>query len=145
MSGPYRVEIADPGCTECLHGLTWDIIGPDEVAHSTSYGDQEEAESIARGFDRAYTLGQASPANDEDGWVQFTADQLPKEGGRVLVWDAEFDSVTILYYSAESDTLEKLQERHYTHWRLAPRGPRKPEPEVVAPAPVTDYTDDIPF
>lgn len=163
MSGPYRVEHDNPGCSDCGHGATWWVIGPDEVASSTSYGDELEADSLKRALDAAYELGQQStPANP---WVKFSAETPPPRNVQLLTWDYEF-SVAGSMYSGSADVEADLNHARimkYSHWMLASamRGPPKDELPVVAqpietappppPPPEaqaqaeSDWTDDIPF
>jgi len=56
----YRVDQDTPGCLACEHGATWGIIGPDDVAHHTTYGDRDDAELIARDLNAAFEAGRAA-------------------------------------------------------------------------------------
>jgi hypothetical protein len=57
MSQPYKVIVDDDGCRECQSERTWCILDPYEVASSTSYGDEEEAEHICELLNTAYQQG----------------------------------------------------------------------------------------
>lgn len=167
MTGPYRVEVDDQGCGECQHDRTWYVIGPDDVASSTSYGDEEDAHSLAAACDRAYELGKQSigPAI----WTKFAPESLPPPHSDFFVWDAEFNNVTTAY--CLGDTLARAQQYKWTHWMprniMAPPPKdelpqQEPTPPVEAPEPppldlltiqpapapepiIKDWDDDIPF
>lgn len=57
---PYHVEVDTGGCERCGHGKTWTVVGPDDMAHSVSWEDQEEAEDFARAMNCAYAAGRAA-------------------------------------------------------------------------------------
>lgn len=146
MSGPYRVEIDDPGCQTCQHDQTFHVIGPDEVASSTSYGDQEDAESLARALDAAYLLGQQSvTAVTPDLWTAFAPESLPPNHYALVVWDSEYKNCASMYWSGPDD-LAHAKAFKYSHWILASAlpGPRVPIQEqpaveaVSAPAPIIE-------
>lgn len=174
MSGPYRVEIDDPGCAYCQHDMSYNVIGPDDVASSTSYGDEEEANALRNALNHAYELGQQSNRVQlGNPWTAFAEGSMPPNGSPLLVWDAQFDSITSCYFIASHDTLESLRERQYTHWilvssliRPADLTPKKPvqvptlaaappqEPPPAEPAAIQSllvdekdpaYWDDMPF
>lgn len=167
MSGPFRVERIE-GCGQCGHGELFDVIGPDDVAHSTQYGDEEEARSICHAFDRAYELGRQAALLEAHPWTAFAADTLPPDGS-ILVWDAQFNNITSSYWISSINNLETAQKMHWSHWVVLerivappPGASREPPPVVIPPAPPTleppldqatekaiepapDWTDDIPF
>lgn len=146
----YRVEITNPGCSDCGHGIQYDVIGPDEVAHSTSYGDEEDAHSTARGFDHAYELGHQAGIREAQNnpWTAFTAETLPPLDNALLVWDAEFDNISSTYWM-NNNGLETAQAYKWSHWMLAsalagPPGAKKQvQLPVVEPAPTAPTNEDI--
>ncbi|HSV90944.1 MAG TPA: DUF551 domain-containing protein [Nitrospiraceae bacterium] len=146
---PYRVEIDNEGCRTCAHDKTWHVIGPDEIAESTSYGDEEDAHWLCRALNSAYTLGQSNPT--DNAWVSF-ATRLPPENSQILIWDAEYDQTSQRFYYSAYFTPEELQRLKYTHWRPALAGPPKlTDPPITAEEvkeeikPVPHAEDDIPF
>lgn len=165
MTGPYRVEVDDQGCGECQHDRTWNVIGPDDTASSTSYGDLDDAESLKRALDAAYELGRQSGA--PQALTPFAPGSMPPTDDYLYVWDAEFKCLTRIYYSSYLHTQGELTKRQYTHWlpdnafpdpnppveQVA--APVAPEPPLVdlltiqpAPTPepiIKDWDDDIPF
>lgn len=55
----YQVELQEGrGCTCCGEGQLYDIIGPDGVAHSESFGFLIDAQERAEQFHEAYMLGK---------------------------------------------------------------------------------------
>lgn len=126
-SGPFRLERID-GCGQCGHGELFDVIGPDDVAHSTQYGDQEEAESVRAGFDRAYWLGHQAGFIEGQGdpWTPFAPDSMPPKNTALLVWDAEFASLSASWWGEDS-TIEYAQNMKWSHWML----PKKLRPPIV--------------
>lgn len=166
MNGPYRIEQDDPGCSECQHGATHSVIGPDDVADSVSYGDYEDAKHLRDACNRAYELGRKS--DQPDPWTSFD-DQLPEDSRALIVWDAEFGTLSSMYWISTEKSLSHAKAMKYTHWMRAdalngPRGWKKPteQPLVFEPAPAPqtsgapsqepsletrseDWSDDIPF
>jgi hypothetical protein len=59
-SEPYFIEVDNPGCAHCKAERTWDVIGPDSTALSTSYGDEEDASDIADICNSAFEMGRQS-------------------------------------------------------------------------------------
>ena len=132
MSGPYRTAQDDPGCYGCGHGTTWHVVGPDETASSTSYGDEEEAHALTHALNAAYELGQRNPKPVM--WIKFALESMPSTG-RVYVWDAEFGSVSTMYiYGTAAEILERTNSARYTHW-LAESALPAP---IIEPAPVIE-------
>lgn len=161
MNSPYRVQVDDQGCDACLHGRTWWVIGPDEVASSTSYGDEEEANSLRDALNAAYALGRQNVIVDP--WTKFT-EVSPPASTRLLVWDAEFSSMAVMYSGDPQEAVETAAAMKYSHYMLPKslRGPPAAElpaiqplaVEAPAPAPESpptppsaspDYDDDLPF
>lgn len=138
-SGPFRLERIE-GCGQCGHGELFDVIGPDDVAHSTQYGDQEEAESVRAGFDRAYWLGHQVGFLEGQGdpWTPFAADTLPPANVALLVWDAQFDSLSSTWWG-EGTTLDYARQYQWSHWmrgnRLRPPIVPKVEQATAAEPP----------
>src|ERR1700675_3619238 len=64
MPEPYRVEAQGVGFPTCTHGDQWDIIGPNEVCQSKSWGDAEEAEYICSLLNIAHQQGRVSYAEE---------------------------------------------------------------------------------
>jgi hypothetical protein len=61
IKAAYRVEAEEgKGCTTCGAGCLWTIVGPDEVAESTSWGDRDMAELICEAMNDAYEQGVKS-------------------------------------------------------------------------------------
>lgn len=165
MSGPFRVERIE-GCGQCGHGVLFDVIGPDDVAHSTQYGDEEEANSVRDGFDRAYELGKQAGLLQANNWTAFSETELPPDSSSILVWDAEYNNISSSYWITSIHNIETAQKLKWSHWILVnkliapPPGattepPTPPEADPVptlaaAPESATqesapDWTDDIPF
>ena len=142
MSGPYRTEVDDPGCSDCGSNATWHVIGPDEVASSTSYGDEEDANALTNALNAAYALGQRNPLPVM--WTKFTLESVPLTG-TVYVWDAEFGTVSTMYiYGTAAEILERSYSARYTHW-LAQSALPAPvvEPPTVEAAPVEPPTVEV--
>jgi hypothetical protein len=59
---PYFVEVDQNGCERCGHGKTWTVVGPDGVAHSQSFDDVEDAESLADALNGAFFAGRTEPS-----------------------------------------------------------------------------------
>ena len=53
----FRVEVEESGCERCGHGTQWTVVGPDDVAISQSFEDQELAEDIAEYMNQGYRAG----------------------------------------------------------------------------------------
>lgn len=146
MSGPFRIERTE-GCGQCGHGEMFDVIGPDDVAHSTSYGDEEEARSVQAGFNRAFELGRAQGFSEGLGspWIEFTEATLPPDGGSLIVWDAQFNSISSSYWLASINTLETAREMRWTHWMDATRmRPPLVRPKQAEDAPAPEASADPP-
>lgn len=159
MNRPYRVEISDRGCGECQTGMTWWVVGPDEIASSTSYDEEEDANSLAAALNAAYELGQQrTPANP---WVKFSAETTPRST-QLLTWDYEYSTAGSMYTSGPDGVEADLQHARimkYSHWMLATamRGPPQEELPVIEPPPPApaviaapletpvSWEDDIPF
>jgi len=60
----FTVEVDDDGCSKCSHGKTWGVLGPDDVASSQSWADEEDAQHFADEMNRAYELGQKLARGD---------------------------------------------------------------------------------
>jgi hypothetical protein len=165
--GPYRVEQDNPGCSDCGHGATWWVVGPDDTASSTSYGDESEADSLKRALDSAFELGRDSVVPNP--WTKFSPEAPPPRSTQLITWDYEFSSASSMYTGSadvEAD-LEHARIMKYSHWMLssALRGPPPAELPVIEPvvieapppapaalvapaAPVGEsvpWEDDIPF
>lgn len=54
---PFRVEVEKAGCERCGHGTQWTVVGPNEVAISQSFEDQELAEDIAEYMNQGFRAG----------------------------------------------------------------------------------------
>lgn len=61
---PYVVEVESEGCERCCAGRMWTVVGPDDVALSTSFADQEHVEWIAEQMNHAYRAGQSAARAD---------------------------------------------------------------------------------
>ena len=57
---PYVVEIDSPGCESCDEGKTWTVVGPDGVAESESWYDEEVAAHFADRMNAAFRAGRAA-------------------------------------------------------------------------------------
>ena len=57
---PYFVEVDTNGCDRCSHGKTWCIVGPDGVAGSQSFEDEEAASDLAEAMNEAYYAGKGA-------------------------------------------------------------------------------------
>lgn len=55
----YRLDPCGRGCKSCGAGEHWDIIAPDGIALSTSWGDKEFAEELVEMLNDAYEMGRA--------------------------------------------------------------------------------------
>lgn len=125
MAGPFRVAIDEEGCGGCGHGRTYHVVGPDEVASSTSYELEEDAQALLNDCNLAYELGEragiakGAAQGVQALWTVFSADTMPPNRSSLMVWDAQFGGITPFYYVADHDTLEKLLERQFTHYVLA--------------------------
>lgn len=58
--GPYLVEVGKKGCERCCAGKQWTVVGPDDVAHSESFENPDDAEALAMALNDAFSLGAAS-------------------------------------------------------------------------------------
>jgi hypothetical protein len=165
MTTAFRVETLTPACGECGNGAMFTVIGPDEVAESTDFGDKEDADSLARSLNHAFELGQkdAPTISVADLWILFAPETPPPSGTALLVWDAEFSTISSMFCSDPGDALKRAGELKYSHWLVATRlpGPRNPpqlgRPVIPAAPPTSppptptattgepDWTDDIPF
>jgi hypothetical protein len=166
MTAAYRTEEDNPGCSDCGQGMTWHVVGPDKVASSTSYEDEEDADHLTRELNRAYELGQAAGGPAAITWIKFAAESMPPHLARVLVWDAQLNIVAPMFvYESPEETLKQARKLEYSHWVL--ESVIQPPPVEAAPAenalheaaaespspdparqPVTcdpDWGDDIPF
>lgn len=73
---PYVVEVESEGCERCCAGRMWTVVGPDDVALSTSFADQEHVEWIAEQMAHAYRAGQsAARADVSDALERLTAER----------------------------------------------------------------------
>lgn len=59
MSEPaYKVVKDDSDqCQNCSRGVMWDVVGPDDVALGTTYGDHGDAEYMADNMSDAFNMG----------------------------------------------------------------------------------------
>lgn len=57
---PYFIEVCNNGCPHCGAGRTWNIVRPDGMALSVSYGDEEEASDLAEWLNDAYARGKSA-------------------------------------------------------------------------------------
>lgn len=55
---PFRVEVDHEGCMYCNRGKQWTVVGPDGVASSTSWEDEDDAEKHARDMNYAFAQGR---------------------------------------------------------------------------------------
>lgn len=62
----YRLEPCGRGCPTCGAGEFWDIVGPDDIALSTSWGDKEHAEELVEMLNDAYLLGKSQPKESQE-------------------------------------------------------------------------------
>ena len=60
MSRAYRVEQQGRGCERCGHGNVWSVVGPDDIAHSVSWTEQQDAVDFAEAMNEAYEKGHAA-------------------------------------------------------------------------------------
>jgi hypothetical protein len=57
----YHVEAErDRACVACGAGTLWTIVGPDDIAESTSWEDKELADDICEAMNDAYEKGVQS-------------------------------------------------------------------------------------
>lgn len=158
MSEPYRVEVDEEGCSGCEQGKTWCVIGPDETGSAKSYGDYEDAEYLMECCNTAFKLGP-----NTNRWTKFCAETPPPANARLMVWDSEFNMISVMHNFDPATALETAIKNKYTHWMLGNDFPRPPADELpapLAPAPepkietppssdqprfIQDYEDDIPF
>lgn len=59
---PYFIEVDSNGCSHCGAGRTWCVVGPDGMASSTSYEDEDEASKLAERLNEAYWHGVGAAA-----------------------------------------------------------------------------------
>jgi hypothetical protein len=57
---PYFIEIEKAPCDKCGGGKTWNVIGPNGQALSTSWSDEEHAQDVADECNSAFDLGRNS-------------------------------------------------------------------------------------
>jgi hypothetical protein len=80
---PYVVEVDHGGCSHCHGGRTWTVVGPDDVAISTSFEDREHVEWIAEQMNHAYQAGQAAArAEGEAAGLEQAAQTIEADAGR---------------------------------------------------------------
>ncbi len=60
MIPAYYVEAEKKPCEHCGEGGQWNVVGPGEVALSTSYSDKEDADWIAGELNHAYEMGRSA-------------------------------------------------------------------------------------
>jgi hypothetical protein len=60
LGAAFRAEVDCEGCESCQAGRLWRVVGPDDFALGTMYGDREEAEWVADCLNDAYEHGRAS-------------------------------------------------------------------------------------
>ena len=65
VDAPYFIEVCENGCSKCGADRTWDVIGPDGVALSQSYHDEEDASWLAEQLNDAYFAGRVAERNEE--------------------------------------------------------------------------------
>lgn len=68
MSDAYVVEQDDAGCSLCIHGRSYNIVGPDGVALGRSWEDADEVAQLADLLNTAFNKGRQSAAASVDGW-----------------------------------------------------------------------------
>ena len=56
---PYFIEVDDNACGTCGAGRTWTVIGPDGVAASQSWEDEEDATAYADALNHAFWRGRS--------------------------------------------------------------------------------------
>lgn len=92
----YSAEVDTPGCEACGLGARWNVVGPDDVATSTIYEDQELAEEVAEDLSAAYRAGQTDALNglkrrraetDERRKSGTKPENAPADGERRVVED----------------------------------------------------------
>ncbi len=54
---PYFIEVDQQGCSKCNAGRSWNVVGPDGVALSTSYMEEEDAQDLADDLNDAFGKG----------------------------------------------------------------------------------------
>jgi hypothetical protein len=76
----YFVEPEKEGCRRCGQGKTWNVIGPDDLALSTTFEDKDDAEHHASILSEAWRLGYTSGTQGEE-TPRETLERLVEEDG----------------------------------------------------------------
>jgi hypothetical protein len=63
---PYRIERDKPKCSECKRDTGWNVIGPNDVALSLVFEDEEHARDYADDLNDAYEAGLSAVAGVDD-------------------------------------------------------------------------------
>lgn len=79
---PFFVEPEKDGCRRCGSGKSWNVIGPDDVALSTTFDDEDDAVHHAEILTEAYSAGYRKGACGD-----LAADETPRETLDVLIED----------------------------------------------------------
>ncbi len=58
----YFIEVDTNGCPTCGKGKTWSVVGPNGMASSTSYEDEEDAQNQADQLNEAFWHGRTEPS-----------------------------------------------------------------------------------
>jgi hypothetical protein len=77
----YFVEPEKEGCRRCGEGKTWNVIGPDDLALSTTFEDKDDAEHHASILNEAWRLGYVSGTRGDAETPRETLDRLLAEDG----------------------------------------------------------------
>ncbi len=60
IAQPYNVEVEKGGCESCGHGVLYVVVGPDGIAGSVSYEDEEAAQDECASKNEGYEKGIAA-------------------------------------------------------------------------------------
>lgn len=108
MSEAYRIEAEKPGCEHCGAGSQWCIVGPDEIALSTSWEDKSFAEDLCEELNLAHekALADCHALHPASSWTEAE--------GPVLWWHEGRPDPYV-------GTGPKLPSEYFTHWSRIPK------------------------
>ena len=93
---------------------------------------------MCNGFDRAYDLGKTAALIEKHPWTAFAADALPPDGESILMWDAQYNNMTMTYWMNSIHSLETAKRMQWSHWLLA-KNLISPPPGATTEPPPVDY------